>query len=64
MTALAAASDLLYVMDYDTRSQVYDACLASANAPIAGMIRGIQRYVDLGIDKLKVRHFFLKKILF
>ena len=47
---LADASDLLYVMDYDTRSQIFDACLASANAPFPGMIRGIQRYFDLGID--------------
>ena len=46
---LAQASDLLYVMDYDTRSQIFDACIASANAPYYGMIRGVQRYLDLGI---------------
>ena len=41
-------------MDYDTRSQVFDACLASANAPYPGMIHGIQRYLDIGVqpDKL------------
>ena len=51
---LADASDALYVMDYDTRSQVFDACLASANAPYPGMIHGIQRYLDIGVqpDKL------------
>ena len=54
MNALALASDLLYVMDYDTRSQIFDACIASANAPVAGMIRGIQRYLDLGIDAAKL----------
>jgi len=50
MKALADASDLLYVMDYDTRSQVFDACLASANAPYFGMIKGLQRYFDIGIS--------------
>ncbi len=54
MAALAAASDLLYVMDYDTRSQVFDHCLASANAPLPGMIRGITRYFDLGISAQKL----------
>eukprot|EP00326_Haptolina_ericina_P002133 CAMPEP_0181224258 /NCGR_PEP_ID=MMETSP1096-20121128/31020_1 /TAXON_ID=156174 ORGANISM="Chrysochromulina ericina, Strain CCMP281" /NCGR_SAMPLE_ID=MMETSP1096 /ASSEMBLY_ACC=CAM_ASM_000453 /LENGTH=272 /DNA_ID=CAMNT_0023317307 /DNA_START=32 /DNA_END=850 /DNA_ORIENTATION=- len=47
--ALAAASDLLYVMDYDTRSQVFDACVAAANAPFFGMAHGIQRYLSLGV---------------
>ena len=46
---LADASDVLYVMDYDTRSQVFDACLASANAPYPGMVHGIQRYLDIGV---------------
>lgn len=48
--AFAAAADLLYVMDYDTRSQVFDACIAAANAPLPGTIRGLSRYTDLGID--------------
>jgi di-N-acetylchitobiase len=40
--ALADASDLLYVMDYDTQSQeLNSACLASANAPFYGMVHGI-----------------------
>ena len=34
--AMAEASDLVYVMDYDTRSQIFDACIASANAPFPG----------------------------
>eukprot|EP00048_Salpingoeca_helianthica_P017748 m.238852 g.238852 ORF g.238852 m.238852 type:complete len:375 (+) comp22080_c0_seq1:91-1215(+) len=46
---LAAASDLLYVMDYDTRSQILDVCIASANAPIGTAQRGLQRFFDLGI---------------
>ena len=48
--ALGAASDLLYIMDYDTRSQIFDACIAAANAPLPGAIRGLKRYLDLGID--------------
>lgn len=49
IVALAAASDVLYVMDYDTRSQVFDACLAGANAPLPGTQRGLSRYLALGI---------------
>lgn len=52
--SLAAASDLLYVMDYDTRSQIFDACVASANAPLPGMIRGLQRYFDIGVEPQKL----------
>jgi len=51
---LAEASDLLYVMDYDTRSQIFDACIASANAPFPGMVWGIQRWLDLGIAPTKL----------
>jgi len=51
MRALAAASDLLFVMDYDTRSQVFGGpCVAAANAPLAGTVRGLQRYLDSGIS--------------
>lgn len=53
--ALAAVSDYLYVMDYDTRSQIFDGpCIASANAPYAGMIHGIQRYLELKIETHKL----------
>ena len=48
--AFAAASDLLYVMDYDTRSQIFDACVAAANAPALGMEHRLQRYLDLGVS--------------
>ena len=36
-------------MDYDTRSQIFDACVAAANAPYFGMEHGLQRYLDLGV---------------
>ena len=51
---ISAASDVLYVMDYDTRSQIFDSCLAGANAPLPGMIRGFQRWFDLGVDQSKL----------
>ena len=52
---LAYVSDLLYVMDYDTQSQIVQGpCLANANAPYFGMKLGIERYVSLGIDPKKL----------
>ena len=52
---LADASDLLYIMDYDTQSQITQGpCIASANAPISGMIQGIERYLGLGLDPKKL----------
>jgi di-N-acetylchitobiase len=52
--ALAEASDALYVMDYDTRSQIFDACLAGANAPLAGMIAGMTEWFRLGVAASKL----------
>lgn len=52
--ALADASDLLYVMVYDTRSQIFDKCIASANAPLALAKRGLERYLQLGVEKEKL----------
>lgn len=51
---LAKASDALYVMDYDTRSQIFDACIAGANAPLAGMIAGLIEWFNLGIPPSKL----------
>jgi di-N-acetylchitobiase len=51
---LAEASDALYVMDYDTRSQIFDACLAGANAPLAGMIAGMTEWFNLGVNPHKL----------
>mmetsp|Transcript_2328 Transcript_2328/g.3875 ORF Transcript_2328/g.3875 Transcript_2328/m.3875 type:complete len:397 (+) Transcript_2328:25-1215(+) len=52
--ALAQSSDLLYVMDYDTRSQIFDACIAASNAPFPGTIRGVHRFLDIGIPASKL----------
>jgi di-N-acetylchitobiase len=47
---LAQASDALYVMDYDTQSQITSsACVAAANAPYYGMVHGLGRYLSLGV---------------
>lgn len=54
MPALAAASDILYVMDYDTRSQIVDVCLASANSPLGRTKLALQRYLDIGIPPSKL----------
>jgi len=51
---LSAASDLLYLMVYDTRSQIYGQCIASANAPSGIVQRAIQRYTDIGIAPSKM----------
>lgn len=45
---LADASDFLFVMAYDMRSQIYDACIAGANSPRA--------LVQQGIDEFLVTH--------
>eukprot|EP00039_Didymoeca_costata_P000008 m.43756 g.43756 ORF g.43756 m.43756 type:complete len:377 (-) comp10005_c0_seq1:47-1177(-) len=51
---LSEAADLLYVMNYDTRSQIFDRCLASANAALSNTMRGINRWLDLGISPQKL----------
>ncbi|OQR96912.1 Di-N-acetylchitobiase [Thraustotheca clavata] len=42
---LAQASDYVFVMAYDMRSQLYDHCLAGANSPIAQVKRGLDDYI-------------------
>jgi len=51
---MAAASDLLFVMSYDERSQIFDQCIASANSPLVNDKYGIEQFLALGIspDKL------------
>ncbi|CAB9499440.1 Di-N-acetylchitobiase [Seminavis robusta] len=52
---LADVSDLVYVMDYDTQSQITQGpCIANANAPLAGMKQGILEYIRLGVDPAKI----------
>uniref|UniRef100_A0AAV1TEQ7 GH18 domain-containing protein n=1 Tax=Peronospora matthiolae TaxID=2874970 RepID=A0AAV1TEQ7_9STRA len=52
---LSLAADFLFVMSYDMRSQVYDACIAGANAPLALVKQGLQEFLlanDVAPDKL------------
>ncbi|ETO59366.1 hypothetical protein F444_22274 [Phytophthora nicotianae P1976] len=52
---LAAASDFLFVMSYDMRSQIYDACVAGANSPLALVKQGLQEFLfanDIAPSKL------------
>ena len=51
---LADAASLLYIMDYGTRSQILTQCIASANAPLPGTVKGIQSYLNLGIPASKL----------
>ncbi|KAL6753492.1 glycoside hydrolase superfamily [Haematococcus lacustris] len=46
--ALTAAADLLFVMAYDTQSQIWGRCVASANSPLPLIARGLQQWLDLG----------------
>ena len=45
----AVAADLLYIMMYDTRSQIFDVCLAGPNAALPLARLGVQQYLDLGV---------------
>ncbi|CAF1246887.1 unnamed protein product [Rotaria sordida] len=48
-TGLASASDFLFVMAYDLRSQIYDLndCIASANSPIARVAAGLNNFTQI-----------------
>eukprot|EP01117_Protostelium_nocturnum_P005238 TRINITY_DN1903_c2_g1_i1.p1 TRINITY_DN1903_c2_g1~~TRINITY_DN1903_c2_g1_i1.p1 ORF type:complete len:398 (-),score=92.00 TRINITY_DN1903_c2_g1_i1:44-1198(-) len=52
--ALSKVTDLFFVMAYDMRSQIFDACVASANTPSAMARHGMKRFMEIGIpnDKL------------
>jgi len=52
--ALAEKTDFLYVMCYDTRSQVFYQCVASANAPLTVCQKGINDFLQLGVAPEKL----------
>ena len=54
ITGFASASDLLYVMMYDTRSQIFEQCIAAPNAALPLVEQGVQQYLSLGIDPQKL----------
>lgn len=51
---LIKAADLAYIMMYDTRSQVLDQCVASANAALPATTWGLKEYLTLGADPGKL----------
>ncbi|KAI3428045.1 hypothetical protein D9Q98_006431 [Chlorella vulgaris] len=51
---LAEATDLLFVMAYDTQSQIWGRCVASANSPLALVQRGLQQWLQLGAPRSKL----------
>ena len=51
---LSDVSDFSYIMNYDTRSQIVDRCTASANAPLFSTIKGLNQYLEIGLDKDKI----------
>lgn len=48
-TGLGSASDFLFVMAYDMRSQIYDLtdCIASANSPVARVADGLTNFTQV-----------------
>ena len=52
--ALAEVCDALFVMDYDTRSQILGPCIASANSPLWTAQQGISDFLKLGIPASKL----------
>ena len=53
-TGLIEAADLAYIMMYDTRSQILDQCVASANAGLPAARWGLLEYLNLGVDPQKL----------
>ena len=51
---MANASDLLFVMAYDTRSQIYHQSLAAANTPVQIAALGLRDYLALGVPPEKL----------
>eukprot|EP01047_Picozoa_sp_COSAG01_P098347 COSAG01_NODE_28547_length_658_cov_1.747764_1_plen_175_part_10 len=49
----AAVADLLYIMMYDTRSQIFDQCIAGPNAGLP--------IVQLGVQQCEQRHLSLSR---
>ena len=51
---LANASDFLFVMSYDTRSQIFGRCVAAANSAPALDRHGLESFLSLGISPEKL----------
>ena len=53
---IANVSDILFVMAYDMRSQVFwpNPCIASANSPLPSVFEGMSNWTNLGVDSSKL----------
>jgi di-N-acetylchitobiase len=51
---IAAAVDYVFAMSYDMRSQIFGACIASANCPFPGFVEGLLNFTNLGIPASKI----------
>ncbi len=47
---IAKYTDFIVIMAYDERSQIYGACIASANSALPTTAHGIHQYLQLGIS--------------
>ncbi|WIA29055.1 hypothetical protein OEZ86_011567 [Tetradesmus obliquus] len=51
---LAAAADTLFIMAYDTASQILGRCIAGANSPLDAVRRSVRQWLALGIPASKL----------
>ncbi|XP_072016119.1 di-N-acetylchitobiase-like [Amphiura filiformis] len=51
---IAEATDFVFIMSYDEQSHMCGDCIAKANAPYEKTVKGIQLFLDLGIDPDKL----------
>ncbi|XP_060685993.1 di-N-acetylchitobiase [Hemiscyllium ocellatum] len=52
--AIAASCDFIFVMSYDMQSQIWDDCIAKANAPYDQTLVGYLDYLKLSIPPVKI----------
>ncbi|XP_072015469.1 di-N-acetylchitobiase-like [Amphiura filiformis] len=51
---IVEATDFVFVMSYDEQSQICGDCIAKANSPYEQTGKGVQGFLDLGIDPDKL----------
>jgi di-N-acetylchitobiase len=52
---LSKVSDYLFIMSYDTRSQIFsDVCTAGPNSAIGVVRHGVKRFIEIGVDPKKL----------
>ncbi|XP_067244621.1 di-N-acetylchitobiase isoform X2 [Chanodichthys erythropterus] len=52
--AIADSCDLLFVMSYDEQSQIWEDCIAMANAPFNQTLTAYDQYISMNIDPNKL----------